>query len=341
MSSPLDVLDEELRDRAPRVEQPEWTDPMLATLTHERFSDPGWIYERKLDGVRLLIFREDGLVRLLTRNRKRREATYPELVDALQRGGCDLVADGEVVAFEGDVTSFSRLQGRIHVTDEEEARRRAKSVAVKLYLFDLMHVDGHDITALPLRARKKVLRKALDWDDPVRWTPHRNQEGEAYWREACEKGWEGIIAKDAESPYVHARSKKWLKFKCGHEQELVVGGFTEPQGQRVGFGALLLGYWEDDALRYAGKVGTGWDDATLEALRDRMDGMERESSPFDTGEPPDEDDVHWITPELVAEVGFTEWTEHGRLRHPRFLGLREDKDATDVVRERPEDAERG
>lgn len=336
MASALEVLDDEARERVEEGEQPEWTEPMLATLTDERFSDPDWIFERKLDGVRLLVFRRDGSVRLLTRSRKDRSPTYPELADALEGAGPDLVVDGEVVAFEGSVTSFSRLQSRIQVGEEAEARRRARSVPVKLYLFDILHLDGHDLTKLPLRLRKKVLRAAVDWDDPVRFTPHRNEDGEAYWREACDKGWEGIIAKDARSPYVHARSKRWLKFKCGNEQELVVGGFTEPQGERVGFGALLLGYRDGEDLCYAGKVGTGWDDETLQDLRDRMDGLERKTSPFDSGDPPSGDDaVHWITPKLVAQVGFTEWTDDGRLRHPRFLGLREDKDPSDVVRERP------
>ena len=338
MSDPLDVVSSEDRELVEDADQPDWTEPMLATLTKARFSDPGWIFERKLDGVRLLTFRKDGAVRLLTRNRKDRCATYPELVEALEDDGVDLVADGEVVAFDGDVTSFSRLQRRIQVEREEEARERARTVAVKLYLFDILHVDGHDVTRLPLRTRKRILKKAMRWEDPVRFTPHRNEKGEAFWREACDKGWEGIIAKDAASRYVHARSKKWLKFKCVHQQELVVGGFTEPEGRRVGFGALLLGFHDGEGLRYAGKVGTGWDDETLESLRRRLDRMERTTRPFSAGDPPSEASIHWVSPKLVVEVGFTEWTDDGRLRHPRFLGLREDKDAEDVVRERPPDA---
>lgn len=347
MNRPLDRLADGARAKVEARSQPEWTEPMLATLTDRRFSDPGWIYERKLDGVRLLIFRKDGVVRLMTRNRKNRSATYPELVEALEGRGPDLVADGEVVTFDGDVTSFSRLQGRIQVNDEDEARRRATEIPVVLYLFDLLHIDGHDLTAVPLRERKKVLQAALDWADPLRFTPHRNEEGEAYWEEACRKGWEGVIAKEAASPYVHSRSKKWLKFKCGHRQELVIGGFTEPKGERVGFGALLLGYYAGDDLVYAGKVGTGWDDATLRELRNRMDRLERKTPPFADPGDADEDDplsanrklpskgVHWITPKMVAEVGFTEWTDAGFLRHPRYQGLREDKEAGEVVRERP------
>ena len=343
---PLDRLSEAARSKLRTVAQPRWTDPMLATLTDERFADPEWIYERKLDGVRLLVFGDGGELRLMTRNRKERGATYPEVADALRdRAATDFVADGEVVAFDGAVTSFARLQSRIQVGDEEEARRRAREVPVILYLFDLLHLDGHDLTAVPLRERKKVLKDALDWGDPVRYTPHRNREGVAYWRTACEKGWEGVIAKDATAPYVHGRSRSWLKFKCGHRQELVVGGFTEPEGTRVGFGALLLGYYRDGALIYAGKVGTGWDDETLRALRHRMDGLERKTPPYagaggsETGPEENADlprkGVHWLTPHLVVEVGFTEWTDDGRLRHPRYLGVREDKDPSEVVRERP------
>ena len=167
----------------------------------------------------------------------------------------------------------------------------------------------------------------------VRFTSHRNEEGEAYHREACEKGWEGVIAKDARAPYVHSRSKKWLKLKCGHRQELVVGGFTEPEGERTGFGALLLGYYDGDDLLYAGKVGTGFDDDTLESLRERLDSLERDTPPYAEGEDLPRKGVHWVTPKLVAEIGFTEWTEDHRLRHPRFLGLRRDKEAEEVVRE--------
>lgn len=336
-ADPLDALSAEERAAAPAREQPEWTDPMLATLTDERFDDPGWIYERKLDGVRLLTFVEDGHVRLTTRNRKRRNATYPDVVEAFEAmEPPDGIYDGEVVAFEGNVSSFQRLQERSGVEEEAEARERAKKVAVYLYLFDVLHLAGHDLTALPLDARKRVLEAALDYEGGrIRYLEHRRENGVTYWKQACEKGWEGVIAKDASSPYVHARSKSWLKFKCVNEQELVVGGFTEPGGERVGFGAMLLGYYDGGDLVYAGKVGTGWNDATLRELRNRMDALERKTSPFDRGDP-DTDGVHWITPDLVAEIGFTEWTDDGRLRHPRYLGMRADKDARDVVRERPQ-----
>jgi bifunctional non-homologous end joining protein LigD len=193
-------------------------------------------------------------------------------------------------------------------------------------------VARFDVTALPLRDRKRVLRETLRFTGPLRLTSHRNAEGEAYYREACRRGWEGVIAKRASGAYVHGRSPDWLKFKCVNQQEMVVVGFTDPHGRRRRLGALLVGYYEGRKLRYAGKVGTGFDDATLDRLGDRLQRLERDSSPLD-GERPRERGVHWVRPELVAEIGFTEWTRDGRLRHPRYLGLRTDKPAREVVRE--------
>ncbi len=331
MSDPLSSLSSEARHRLRQAPLPEWIDPMLATLTDQVFSDAGWIYERKLDGERCLVFREGGRVRLRSRNRKDIAAGYPELVEALQdEADHDLVADGEIVAFEKGVTSFARLQKRMQIKDPERARQTG--VAVYLYLFDLMHLDEFDLTGLKLRDRKATLRRAVRFDDPIRFTFHRNRDGAEYHRQACEKGWEGLLAKNAASQYVHTRSRSWLKMKCVHTQELVVGGFTDPQGSRIGFGALLVGYYDKDALRYAGKVGTGFDNETLRNLHHRLTALERETPPFD-GESPRS--AHWVSPRLVAQIAFTEWTQDGKLRHPRFVGLRRDKDPEDVVRERP------
>jgi len=321
-----------LTEGLPRSAHPEWLSPMLAVLTDERFSDPGWIFERKLDGERILVFRDGGRLRLMTRNRNKVNDTWPELAEAMAgQPAQEFVADGEVVAFDGAVTSFSRLQGRMQLADPDEARD--SGIAVYLYLFDLLHLAGHDLTDLPLRRRKSLLRQAMRFDDPVRYTPHRNEDGEAYFDEACAKGWEGLIAKDAGAPYKHGRSRDWLKFKCAKGQELVIGGFTEPKGSRTGFGALLLGYFQDGSLRYAGKVGTGFDDAFLEDFRNTLEARRRETPPFDDAV---DEDAIWVRPDLVAEIGFTEWTRAGRLRHPRFLGLRRDKAAEDVVREVPD-----
>jgi bifunctional non-homologous end joining protein LigD len=299
---------------------PRWVEPMKAVLTDDRFSDPDWIYERKLDGIRCLTFRSRDGVRLMSRNQLSLNQRFPELADVLQRAPAEFVVDGEVVAFDGAQTSFAKLQ-----------QRGERHVPVFLYVFDLLHVAGHDTTALQLRSRKTLLRRALGFGGPVRMTPHRNREGEALFEAACRKGWEGVIAKRAQSPYTSGRSRDWLKFKCSAEQELVIGGYTPPHGSRTELGALLLGYYEDRRLRYAGKVGTGFTRATLRDLAGRLEPLRRDDSAF--ADEVRERGATWVKPVLVAQVGFTEWTRDGRLRHPRFLGLRDDKAAAEVVRE--------
>ena len=300
---------------------PERVQAMTATLTEERFSDPGWIYERKLDGIRCLAIVDGRDVRLLSRNNLSLKARFPEVAAALADDpASDLVLDGEFGAFDGAQTSFARLQ-----------QRGEREVATFLYAFDLLHLAGNDTTALPLRARKALLRRAIAFRGPLRLTPHRNRDGEALFREACRKGWEGLIAKRADAPYTHGRSRDWLKFKCSAEQELVIGGFTAPQGSRTELGALLLGHHADGRLRYAGKVGTGFTRATLRDLGERLAPLRQDRSPF--ADEVRERGATWVQPRLVAQVGFTEWTRDGRLRHPRFLGLRDDKAAAEVVRE--------
>jgi bifunctional non-homologous end joining protein LigD len=299
---------------------------MKAVLWDEPFSDPDWIFERKLDGVRCLAHRDGGGgVRLFSRTDRSMNGDYAELVEALEsEPRDDFVVDGEVVAFDSrGVTSFSRLQ-----------RRGRERVAVFLYLFDLLRLDGEDVRDLPLRARKAGLRAALRFQGPVRLTPHRNERGEEMFAEACRKGLEGVIAKRADSPYRATRSSDWRKLKCHAEQELVIGGYTAPQGSRTDFGALLVGYWEGGELSYAGKVGTGFDQHTLSDLGKRLRELERGESPFADVHPIPRG-THWVEPELVGQIAFTEWTRDGRLRHPRFLGLRDDKAARAVVRERP------
>jgi bifunctional non-homologous end joining protein LigD len=250
---------------------------------------------------------------------------FPEVAAALDaQQSRDFVLDGELVAFAGGVTSFQRLQ-----------RRGKGRVAVFLYVFDVLRHDGRDVRDLPLRERKALLRKAFSFGGPLRLSPHRNEHGEELFRDACRRGLEGLIAKRADGPYRSgARSHDWLKLKCHAEQELVIGGFTAPQGSRTDFGALLVGYYEDGELRYAGKVGTGFDRATLESLGRRLREVERDDPPFAHVHPIPRG-THWVEPELVGQIGFAEWTRDGRLRHPRYLGLRDDKRAREVVRERP------
>jgi bifunctional non-homologous end joining protein LigD len=285
------------RDSA-RAGQPGWLEPELATLTADRFSDPAWIFERKFDGERCLAFRAGQQLRLMTRNRQQVTSTYPEIADAL--------------------------------------RAPRAEVPVYMYVFDVLWADGRDVRALPLRERKRLLRGLLSFRDPLRFTEHRDTDGEAYWREACGNGWEGIVAKRADSPYRPGRTRDWLKFKCENEQEFVIGGYTDPRGSRTGLGALLLGYHDSNGrLRYAGKVGTGFDRHTLTSLHAALAADERPEPSFEPVRGMPRSGVHWVEPRLVAQVGFTEWTGDGQLRHPRFQGLRRDKDPADVVREMP------
>ncbi|MGP4052107.1 non-homologous end-joining DNA ligase [Streptomyces sp. 2A115] len=319
-----------LRDARPGVELA--SQPMLATLSDQRDFPGEWIFERKLDGVRALAVRESGRVRLLSRTGRRLNETYPEIVDALSAQACtDFTIDGEIVAFAHGRTDFARLQQRMGLTRPRDVA--ASKVAVTYYLFDLLRLEGADTTRLALRTRKSLLRRALAYRAPLRMSTHRNEGGAELLTDACARGWEGLIAKRANSRYEPRRSPDWLKLKCSQGQEFVVGGFTEPAGSRVGFGALLLGYYDGDRLRYAGKVGTGFDHRTLLALRERLDELGVCASPF--SDRVREAGPHWAEPRLVAQIDFTEWTRDGMLRHPRFLGLREDKTAREIVRERP------
>jgi bifunctional non-homologous end joining protein LigD len=318
-----------LRHRA----QPSWISPMLATLTDALPTQGKWVYEPKLDGVRALIYVTGGAVRIYSRNRKPLNDAYPELVEALEpavRG--DSVLDGEIVAIDPErgVSSFARLQQRMQLRDPLRARR--SQVPIHLYLFDCLFYEGVDLTPLPLVDRKAVLRDVVWFDDPIRFTPHKTTGSAAMLREACAQGAEGILAKRADSRYVSARSTDWLKLKCIRQQEFVIGGYTAPQGSRERLGALLVGYYDGKSLRYAGKVGTGYDRRTLEHLYRLMASLQRPASPFSEGPSP-AGDIQWVSPKLVAQVGFSEWTSAGLLRHPRFLGLREDKPAREVRRE--------
>ncbi|WP_113965043.1 non-homologous end-joining DNA ligase [Mycobacterium shimoidei] len=310
---------------------PDWRPPMLATLTDRRFSDPHWIFERKFDGERCLAFRDGKRVRLFSRNHQPLNGTYPELVDALAAQPVSrFVVDGEVVAFRGRRTSFARLQGRLGITDPKQAR--ATGIPVFYYIFDLLHLDGKCTTELPLLQRKKLLRKSFQFTVPLRYTPHRLEHGEEAYRAACARGDEGVIAKRVDAPYTGRRSPNWLKFKCVRDQEFVIGGYTAPKGSRMELGALLVGYYDGRDLVYAGKVGTGFDEATLRSLHNRLSAIEQDKPPFTRGLVR-EAGTRWVRPEMVAQVGFSEWTRDGKLRHPRYSGLRTDKDPKDVVRE--------
>jgi len=306
-------------------------EPALATLSHDRFWEPGWVYERKLDGQRCLAVRDGSGTKLYSRSGREVTVAFPEIAEALeQQAATGFVVDGEVVAFEGSRTSFARLQPRIHLSSAEKARRTG--IPVYFYVFDVLEVDGQDVRQEPLLERKRRLRKLLTWEGPIRSTPHRVQGDEGWFAEVCRKGWEGLIAKKADAPYASGRTDRWLKFKCEAGQELVVVGWTEPTGSRVAIGALLLAYHDDADLVYAGKVGTGFSEKVLRDLHEQLSRIGTEESPCTRGKLP-RSGVHWVRPDLVAQVAFTEWTSANQLRHPRYLGLRTDKSATDVVRE--------
>ncbi|WP_367048049.1 non-homologous end-joining DNA ligase [Streptomyces sp. Je 1-332] len=335
MTGLLDTLPPDLaartREAAPGVELA--ASPMLATLTNLRQFPGGWIFERKLDGIRALAVRENGTLTLRSRSGRRLDATYPEIIDALAgQDSADFTVDGEIVAYSHGRTDFSRLQQRMGLTRPADVA--ASKVAVTYYVFDLLRLDGMDVRRLPLRTRKSLLRRSITFTAPLRFSTHRNEGGPELLADACGRGWEGLIAKRADSTYQARRSGDWLKLKCSRGQEFVVGGFTEPAGSRSGIGALLIGYYEGERLRYAGKVGTGFDARTLMSLRRQLDELQVRQSPF--ADTVAERRPHWAQPRLVAQVAFTEWTRDGMLRHPRFQGLRDDKNPADVVRERGE-----
>ena len=303
-----------------RSRQPGWLEPELATLTEDRFSDPAWLFERKFDGERCLAFRAGQQLRLMTATGSRSPAPTrrsPTRCRPQQASG--FIAGGEIVAFDGDRDSFARLQRRLGVRNPGPALRA--EVPVYLYVFDVLWADDRDVRPLPLRERKRLLRGLLSFRDPLRFTEHRDADGEAYFREACAKGWEGVIAKRADSPYRSGRTRDWLKVKCENGQEFVIGGYTEPQRSRIGFGALLLGYYDRDGkLRYAGKVGAGFDRRTLISLHAALAALERPDPPFEPVRGLPGSGVHWVEPRLVAQVGFTEWTRRRAAAPPQIPG---------------------
>jgi bifunctional non-homologous end joining protein LigD len=321
---------------APEGGLPSWAQPQLATLTKERFSDPGWIFERKLDGERCLAFRgESQKTHLLTRNDRDVTSTFPEIAEALDAQRADgFVVDGEIVALTHGATSFSLLQQRLGVVHPDP--KLVADYPVVYYVFDILYAGDRDARPLPEIDRKQLLAQTLTFGGPLQYTEQRQGDGEAFYRYACQQGWEGLIAKRADAPYVGGRTRNWLKFKCITGQEFVVGGFTDPRRSRQGFGALLLGYYDPGGrFTYAGKVGTGFSDRTLRSLRASMDKLERDTPAFERGDPPHAG-VHWVEPRLVCQIEFAEWTRDGLLRQPRYEGLRDDKEASEVVREIPQ-----
>jgi len=280
---------------------PDWLEPMAATLTQERFTGPDWVFQRKFDGIRLLAYKRGAGVELYSRNR------LPQQLPGVA------AAIGSLPADEGILDGEVAWDGRSGY-----------------HVFDILWLNGRLVTTLPLEERQALL-DTLPFEAPLQRVGTLNDP--APWERASHEGWEGVIAKRRGSPYEHRRSKHWLKMKCEASQELVVGGFTDPRGARVGLGALLVGYYEDDDFVFAGKLGTGFDTRLLLDLRQRLDALEIPQSPFTKATDLPRLHAHWVRPEIVAQVAFIEWTVHGKLRHPRLVGVRFDKDPRHVVRE--------
>jgi bifunctional non-homologous end joining protein LigD len=311
--------------------------PMLATLVGEPFSGPEWLFEVKYDGVRILAEREGGRVGLWGRHGQEFTVRYPEVVEALQALPLDrFVLDGEVVAFDAaGRTSFQRLQARMHVSRPADVAVARRQVPVQAVFFDALSLAGHDLRDLPLSERKALLARLLPRRGTASYGDHVLERGEELFAACDARGLEGIVAKRLASPYRGGRTRDWLKIKCQRRQEFVIGGYTDPHGARPYFGALHLGVYDDQGrLVYVSKVGTGFDARSLRQLWERLQPLRRRTSPFDVGTPTGRGH-HWVEPRLVAEVRFTEWTEDGGLRHPTFLGLRDDKRPEECRRERP------
>lgn len=268
---------------------PDWLEPMAATLTQERFTGAEWIFERKYDGIRLIAFKQGAEVRLYSRNRL--PQNLPGVAAAIAALPVhDAILDGEI--------TWDR-QNAYHV-------------------FDVLWLDGRSVTSLPLEERRALLQQ-LPFLPPLQRVPLL--DGAAPWERACREGWEGVIAKRRGSRYEHKRSRSWLKMKCELRHDFIVGGFTDPQGSRVGLGALLVGHYDKDAFAFAGKIGTGFDTRLLLDLRRRLDAIEIDRSPFTRATGLPRLRAHWVRPEIVVTVAFIEWTVNGKLRHPRLIGV--------------------
>jgi bifunctional non-homologous end joining protein LigD len=326
--------------KAPRGEVTARRQPFtLATLAERPFSDPAWLFEIKYDGVRVLASRRGDRVELYGRSGQDTTSRYPEVVRALRALPVEsFVIDGEIVALDdAGRPSFQRLQPRMALTDPRESERMAAQRPAIGVFFDCLMLDDRDLRKLPLVARKECLRLLVPSLGAVRYGDHVMEEGKAFFELASEQRLEGMVAKRARSVYSGARTRDWIKIKCQRRQEFVIGGYTDPQGSRGHFGALHLGVYDGPAsaprLVYVSKVGTGFDDARLRAILDKLQPLARATPPFDAGTIPTGRGHHWVEPRLVAEVRFTDWTEDGGLRHPTFIGLRDDKKPLECRRE--------
>ena len=269
---------------------PEWLVPMAATLTQERFSGPEWIFERKFDGIRLLAYKKGNDVQLFSRNH------LPQNIPAVQQ-------------------AIARLPHHELILDGEITWPGSK---IAYHVFDIMWIDGRNVTILPLEERRELLAQ-LPFEEPLHHVTLIDEQSP--WERAEREGWEGVIAKRRGSIYEHRRSKQWLKMKCELSENFIIGGFTDPQGKRVGLGALLIGYYKDVDFVFAGRIGTGFDTKLLLDLREQLDKLEIPKPPFTIAKGLPRLRAHWVQPKITVKVGFIEWTVHGKLRHPRLLAV--------------------
>jgi bifunctional non-homologous end joining protein LigD len=269
---------------------PEWLVPMAATLTQERFSGPEWIFERKFDGIRLLAYKKGNDVQLFSRNH------LPQNIPAVQQ-------------------PIERLPHHELILDGEITWPGSK---IAYHVFDIMWIDGRNVTTLPLEERRELLAQ-LPFEEPLHHVTLIDEPSP--WERAEREGWEGVIAKRRGSIYEHRRSKQWLKMKCELSENFRIGGFTDPQGKRVGLGALLVGYHKDNDFVFAGKIGTGFDTKLLLDLREQLNKIEIPKAPFTLAKGLPRLRAHWVQPQITVKVGFIEWTVHGKLRHPRLLAV--------------------
>ena len=299
---------------------------MLATLVKESFHRPGWVYEEKYDGYRILAYKEGRQVRLLSRNAKDRTVTFQHVAQAVSALAQETVLlDGEVVAFDRRGVSRFQLLQNLSLQNERSEPHYA--------VFDILYLDGRDLRAEPLRSRRSELEKVLGKTTGKRLTIFPSArlalDGLKAYEIAKQKGFEGVVAKDESSLYIEGRSNKWLKFKVKQEDEFIIVGYTAPAGSRQYFGALLLGAYEGHALKYVGKVGTGFTQETLAQLFRKFQPLVRSKPPL--AGPPRERDVTWLAARLVAQIVYGEWTDDRKLRQPVFLGLRDDKRPEEVT----------
>ncbi|RJR44693.1 MAG: hypothetical protein C4567_04200 [Deltaproteobacteria bacterium] len=327
-SRPREAMADDELEEAPLAAMPHGVAPMLATLVKAPFDHPEWLFEVKWDGYRAIAEIRDGEVSLYTRNQIPLAKKYAPITEALQKCGFAAVLDGEIVVVDD--------QGRPDFQMLQNYRKSGRGHLL-YYVFDLLFFQGHDLTNLPLRMRKDLLRKVLPADRHIKFSDHVWKEGVLFYQVVKDKGLEGIVAKHSQSPYLMGkRSRQWLKIKTRLSQEGVIAGFTAPRGGRKFFGSLVLGAYDGGELTYIGHSGGGFSAANLKQIHDRLQPLIRKECPFKT-EPPGDTPVTWVRPELVCEVAFAGWTEDGLMRQPVFSRLREDKAAAEVVRELPEE----